>query len=213
MKKAFVGRLALLVSLISFCATVSLAKERGNEENSSTRHVLMLERTEDVRSDVFHKYEEKKDSLSTTGEIENKSHVWEFWSAVPDKFDDPKYVDIDVDMLGKEIACLSYIFETSFVRREKLIPGDPTERTIIKKQSVYNTTRNIGKFFRNGLKKGEINIQEATQDYSYILKVAIAVVNNEDTESFETELNNHKKDIKSQIELFKKVKLNNIYIN
>jgi len=148
------------------------------------------------------------------GEEETKSYVWEFWSAIPEKFDDPKYQNVEVDVFGKEVACLRHLFETSYVTREKMIPGDPTERTVIKKQPVYNATRNIEKFYRKELKKGEIDKQQVIQDYSHVLKVAVAVVSAESmesTESFEAELNNNKKDLSSLIEVFKKVKLNNIY--
>ena len=148
---------------------------------------------------------------NTAGESKTKSYLWEFLSVVPNDFDDPKYRDIDVGFFGREIACLDHIFETSYVTREKMVPGDPTERTIIKKQSVYNITRNIEKFYKKELKKGQVDRQQVVEDYSHVLKVAIALVDTEDTTGFETELGNQKKDPQLQIEVFKKVKLNNIY--
>jgi hypothetical protein len=145
------------------------------------------------------------------GETEAKEFLWEFWSAIPEKFDDPKFQDVDVDEFGKEVACLEYMFETSYVTRETVVPGDPTKRTVIRKQSVYNTVRNIEKYCKKELKKGNMNSDQAAQDYSFILKVAITVANTPDTKSFESELSSHKRDLQSQIATFKKVKLNNIY--
>ena len=139
---------------------------------------------------------------------ETKSYLWEFWSSVPEELDLSLYSDLEVGVFGKEIAGLDYIFEKSYVSHEKIVPGDPTERTVIRKQSVYNTIRNIEKFYRKELKHGVMDKQQVVQDYSHVLRVAIAVVNTNGTESFETELANLRKDPKSQIEVFKKVKLN-----
>jgi len=144
-------------------------------------------------------------------ESETKDYLWEFWSFIPENFDNPKYIDVDVGVFGKEIACLNYMFETSYVTREKPIPGDPTERTVIKKQSVYNATRNIDKYFKKEVKNAQADKNRIIQDYAHVLKVAIALLDNENTESFETELANQKKDLKAQIDVFGKVKLNNIY--
>ena len=101
--------------------------------------------------------------------------------------------------------------EKYYISQEEVVPGDPTRRTIIKKPNIYNTTRKIEKYLKKGVKNGNINSDKATKDFTHILEVSLAAVSEENTESFEKALDQNKKNIEDQIDIFKQVKINSIY--
>ena len=67
------------------------------------------------------------------------------------------------------------------------------------------------KYLKKEVKNGNINSDKATKDFTHILEVSLAAVSEVNTESFEKALDQNKKNIEDQIEVFKQVKINSIY--
>lgn len=141
----------------------------------------------------------------------NSSYRWEFSDTNPSDFNTAEFTQVEEHELGKEVACLRYLADKSYIHRELPIPGDPTSRVIIKKQNIYDALRNVEKYYKKQTKKQLISQEEAAKQYSHILKVGIAAVYEEDTKSFEEALSQEKKTPEKQILLFKQVKLVSIY--
>lgn len=141
----------------------------------------------------------------------NKTYVWEFDSSVPSTFDNNTIQKAEDHEFGSKVACLKVLMEEYYVTQEEVVPGDPMRRTIIKKPNIYNVTRKIEKHLKKEVKKGNIALEKATNDFTHILEVSLTIVNEADTEAFESALDQNKKSIEDQISIFNQVKINNIY--
>ena len=150
-------------------------------------------------------------SSSKDGDMKNKEYTWEFESSTPSVFDDNTIQKAEESEFGTKVACLKVLMEKYYISQEEVVPGDPTRRTIIKKPNIYNTTRKIEKYLKKEVKNGNINSDKATKDFTHILEVSLAAVSEENTESFEKALDQNKKNIEDQINIFKQVKINSIY--
>lgn len=151
---------------------------------------------------------EKKAATSNNS---SPSYRWEFSDTSTSDFNTPEFAQIEEHDMGKEVACLRYLVDKSYIQRENPIPGDPTTRILIKKQNIYDALRNIEKYYKKQAKKQLITQEEVARQYSAILKVSIAAMYEENTKSFEEALSQEKKAPEKQIALFKQVKLVSIY--
>lgn len=152
--------------------------------------------------------ERKTSDVNTNNEIKAK---WEFSSFAPLSFDGAEYAEVESHDFGKEVACLKYLNDKLYVQKEMPVPGDPTVRTIIKKQDVYNAVRNIEKYYKKQVKNNALSKDEASKRYSQVLKVSISLIYEDDTESFEKAVTKQKKNTENVIALFNQVSLVNIY--
>jgi hypothetical protein len=148
-------------------------------------------------------------SETRTG-TEEKNYQWEFISIVPSDFDETTLQEAENDDLGQRIACLKVLMEKFYIHKEEIVAGDPMMRTVIRKPNIYNTARKIEKHLKKEVKKGNLETQIAANELAYVLEVALAAVE-EETGSFESQLAESKESTPAQINVFKKVKLNNIY--
>jgi hypothetical protein len=155
-------------------------------------------------------YREKGDVVSVKTE-ENSGYKWEFFSAVPDSFDEAVRQAAEKNEFGQRVACLKTLVERYYIRREEVVPGDPTMRTFIRKPDVYHSVRRVEKHLRKEVKKGTLTWQQATEELAFVLEVAIAVIDEQDTDSFESSLGESKSNVNAQIEVFRQVKLNRLY--
>lgn len=154
-----------------------------------------------------------KITTKKSNEEDSKSikYTWEFDSSTPSIFDNNTMQKAEEHEFGAKVACLKVLMEEYYVTQEELVPGDPAKRTIIKKPSIYNTTRKIEKHFRKEVKKGNITLEDAINDFTHILEVSLAIIGETNTETFETALDQNKKNINDQINIFNQVKINSIY--
>lgn len=134
---------------------------------------------------------------------------WEFFSAA-EKINIEDLATARDHKLGKEIGFLYELFMQGYIKKEEVVPGDPTKRTVIRKPNVYNAVRNIEKILNKKLKKTEITEGEASECFAHVLRVAIAVIDS-DSDSFEDAIITNRKDDQKLIALFEKVKLTSIY--
>lgn len=112
--------------------------------------------------------------------------------------------------LGKKVAFLYDSFKDTYVVKEEVVPGDPTRRTVIRKPEIYNAVRTIEKELNRQVRKDLLPQDKAEQEFTGVLKVALAAIDS-DTESFETALQENKKDVSHLLGVFRRVSLKSIY--
>ena len=94
--------------------------------------------------------------------------------------------------------------------KEEVVPGDPTRRTVIRKPEIYNAVKSIERSLNKSVKKHEISEKESEQLLCHVLKVSLAAIDSESS-SFEESLDEHRKDAKALLALFKQVNLKDLY--
>lgn len=151
------------------------------------------------------------EKYSKSEEGENKEYKWEFDSSVPSTFDDNTIQRAEAHEFGSKVACLKVLMDKYYVTQEEVVPGDPMKRTMIKKPNIYNTARKIEKHLKKEVKKGDISLEKATTEFIHVLEVSLAIVDETETGTFEKTLDENKKNIENQINIFKEVKINSIY--
>lgn len=112
--------------------------------------------------------------------------------------------------LGNKVAYLYDAFKDIYVKKEEVVPGDPTRRTIIRKPAIYQAVRTIEKGLNKAVKKNEIQETDAEAQLAQVLKIALAAVDS-DTVTFEDALQKQKKDTQALLTIFSAVKLNAMY--
>lgn len=151
------------------------------------------------------------EKYSKSEDGENKEYKWEFDSSVPSTFDDNTIQRAETHEFGSKVACLKVLMDKYYVTQEEVVPGDPMKRTMIKKPNIYNTARKIEKHLKKEVKKGDISLEKATTEFIHVLEVSLAIVDETETGTFEKTLDENKKNIENQINIFKEVKINSIY--
>lgn len=142
---------------------------------------------------------------------EDKKYKWEFLSAIPHNFGNNTIENSGKHDFGQKIACLKVLIDKYYITKEDVIPGDPMMRTIVLKPNVYYVTRKIEKHLKKEVKDGDISLEEASKEFAHILEVALAIIDSEESNTFEMALSKSKKNIEDQITIFSQVKLQNIY--
>lgn len=139
----------------------------------------------------------------------NVKQTWEFYSTVKVPTTEELAVANNHN-LGKEISCLYNSFMEIYVVKEEVVPGDPARRTIIRKPGIYNAVRSIEKQLSKAVKSTSITQEKAAEEFSNILKIALAAIDS-DSQTFEEALQNSKKDTSRLLAIFDNVKLKSLY--
>ncbi|MDR1555561.1 MAG: hypothetical protein LBS88_00845 [Tannerellaceae bacterium] len=142
---------------------------------------------------------------------EKSDYKWIFYSAVSDSFDDFVLQNAEKDEFGQRVACLKTLVSKYYICKEEIVPGDPTMRTVIRKPDIYNSARKVEKHLKKEVKKGNLTRQQAANELAFVLEVAIAAIDESNTESFESSLSESKSSVNAQINVFRQVKLNHLY--
>ena len=116
----------------------------------------------------------------------------------------------DIDLTALNITLSPAVMEGDTVVKEEVVPGDPTRRTVIRKPEIYNAVRTIEKELNRQVRKDLLPQDKAEQEFTGVLKVALAAIDS-DTESFETALQENKKDVSHLLGVFRRVSLKSIY--
>lgn len=140
---------------------------------------------------------------------ETDIYQWEFWSAEESGTAKscPKSMEI---LYGKEVGSLLSIMNERFIRRERVDAGDPSLRTVVRKPAIYNAVKNIEKYYKQKNKKNDYLMTDR-ETFAYVVRVALASVDTENTTDFEQALQDARKNMEKQIACFCRVKLKNIY--
>jgi hypothetical protein len=135
-----------------------------------------------------------------------EAYLWEFHELKNAGIQAPECTEVDTSVFGKEAACLKALADARFIEKEEVVPGDPNLRTIVLKPDIYKAVRSIDKYLRKVSRDQSMDGQ-LIEDYTYVMRVALAVVYASNTEEFEKELSRERKNPQNQIALFRKVKL------
>lgn len=141
-------------------------------------------------------------------DVDAVSYTWEFYSALRD-YSAHSYAKADAQVFGKDIACLLALLDEKFVRKEQVAAGDPALQAAIRKPLVYNSVKNIAKYYRQKRRNGGFTPADA-ELLAHVVKVALACVE-EDSAEFEKALKQSKKNREQQLDCFRKVKLRALY--
>lgn len=136
------------------------------------------------------------------------SYSWEFYSALQD-YSGHRYTKSDEQLFGKDIACLLALMDEKFLRKEQITNGDPTLQTCIRKPWIYNSVKNIAKYYKQKRHNG-LFIPADAEIFTHVIKVALACTE-ADSSEFEKALKKSKKNPEQQLSCFQKAKLCNIY--
>lgn len=136
------------------------------------------------------------------------SSIWEFSSALRD-YTRHRYAKADEQTFGRDIACLLALADEKFIQKKQIIAGDPQLQAGIHKPIVYNSLKNITRYYRQKNRAGVFTQADAGL-FAHVVKVALACIG-DDTEDFEKALKKSKKSPQQQLDCFRKVKLINIY--
>ena len=152
---------------------------------------------------------DKKESVKADASSD-KVETWEFYSTVETPSSEELAALVSNHKLGKKVAFLYDSFKDTYVVKEEVVPGDPTRRTVIRKPEIYNAVRTIEKELNRQVRKDLLPQDKAEQEFTGVLKVALAAIDS-DTESFETALQENKKDVSHLLGVFRRVSLKSIY--
>lgn len=86
--------------------------------------------------------------------------------------------------LGDQIARKLYLLDSKYTYQVEIVPGNPQTKTVIRKPVIYDAVRKIERYFRKSVKKGDVSIETATQEFNQVLDVTFNVLT-ADTDSFE----------------------------
>ena len=140
---------------------------------------------------------------------ETNIYQWEFWSAekAGTANNCPKSMEV---LYGKELGNLLSLVNERFISRERVDAGDPSLRTVVRKPAIYNAVKHIEKYYKQKNKKNDYSMTDR-ETFAYVVRVALASVDTENTTDFEQALQEARKSIEKQIACFCRVKLKNIY--
>lgn len=139
----------------------------------------------------------------------NVKQTWEFYSTVKTPTTE-ELAAANNHYFGKEIGCLYNSFIDIYVIKEEVVPGDPTRRTVIRKPGIYNAVRSIEKQLSKAVKNTSITQEKASEEFSNVLKIALAAIDS-DSQTFEEALQNNKKDTSRLLAIFDNVELKSLY--
>ncbi len=132
--------------------------------------------------------------------------LWEFRAGYTDYVLENKCAGLVDPVFGNEIGCLANLVDEKYFEKENPVAGDPNQRTVILKPTIYKSVKAIKKHYQKLYHNGAVP-PVAISDYQHVLQVALSVVYSENTSEFESALRTHKKDVLQQIALFKQVVL------
>ncbi len=117
--------------------------------------------------------------------------------------------EIESHYLGDEIAGKWTLVNELYLKKSEVSVGFGNSYTEIIKPSVFNAVNRMNNYYRKAVNKGEVKIEEAQQQFSWILECAIAIYQNDNTEMFEKTLVKLK-DPSQILQLFNSVRIDRI---
>ena len=103
---------------------------------------------------------------------------------------------------GEMIAKKLYLFDKKYTSQAALAPGNPASKTVVKKPVIYETVKHIERDLKRSVKKEEISLTMATNEFNTVLDVALNILTT-DTKDFENVLQSLSS-TDSKIDLFTK---------
>lgn len=129
-------------------------------------------------------------SFSQSGELDSF-----YFRAMEEKLNasdvDPSY--IRNHFLGEKIAKKMFLVKEGYTWVEEGSATSPTSKTYIDKPAIYNSIRKLEKYYKKGIKSGNISKNQATIEFGKILDIVI-YIRNQETEKFEAVLDDLKEE-------------------
>ncbi|PWJ59451.1 hypothetical protein CLV98_102284 [Dyadobacter jejuensis] len=132
--------------------------------------------------------------------------LWEFHEGAEAYQDSPVCAGLVDQVFGEKIACLRALVDDRYNEKEQAVPGDPTVRMVMLKPDIYKAVKSIGKHYKKEIKNASTK-PDLIAEYEYVLRVALAVLYTEPSDTFEEALRASRKNTLHQIAVFKKAKL------
>jgi len=122
----------------------------------------------------------KRTAVSTTS-----LPVFEFriYSSAQDFSSVPKDM-IEEHVFGELVSQKLYLLDSKYTYEVPIVPGNPQTRTMVRKPVIYDAVRKIERYLKKSVKKGEVSIETASNEFNIVLDVANNVFTAE-TKSFE----------------------------
>lgn len=161
--------------------------------------------TAPVWAEVNDKVTEKNETKQLPPEMK-----WELMSTAEEPTDTQLELYPGQGHFERLAAYYHELFKKTYLVKEKVVPGDPTQRIVIRKPDIYNAVRSVEKALGKAVKNKQITNEECNKNICHILEVSIAAADT-DTQSLEAALGQNKKDPETLLAIFNKVSLTNIY--
>jgi hypothetical protein len=91
---------------------------------------------------------------------------------------------IEEHVFGELVSKKLYLLDSKYTYEVPIIPGNPQTRTMVRKPVIYDAVRKIERYLKKSVKKGEVSIETASNEFNIVLDVANNVFT-ADTKSFE----------------------------
>lgn len=109
---------------------------------------------------------------------------------------------IGTHVFGPLVSERLYLLELKYTYEVPIVPGNPQNRTMVRKPVIYDAVKKIERHLKKSVKKGEITTASASDDFNKVLDVAFNLLTAE-TEIFEKTIN-QTNDVNSLTNLFTK---------
>ena len=87
-------------------------------------------------------------------------------------------------VFGDKVSQKIYLLESKYTYEVQIVPGNPQTKTVVRKPVIYEAVKKIERYLKKSVKKGEISLETASNEFATVLDVANNVVT-ADTKSFE----------------------------
>lgn len=108
--------------------------------------------------------------------------------------------------LGVDIAKKLELLKSTYTWKEEGTPNSPTSKTIVEKPAIYYSVKKLDKYYKKAIKKGEISEEEARNEFTKALDIAL-FIRYQETAAFESTLRQLKEESDIALLYTKKVKL------
>ena len=92
-------------------------------------------------------------------------------------------------ILGELVSRKLYLLESKYTFEVQTVPGNPQTRTMIRKPVIYDAVRKVEHYLKKSVKRGEIPLEAASEEFDKVLDVAINVLT-ADTKNLEKTISN-----------------------
>ena len=111
---------------------------------------------------------------------------------------------------GNEIAKKMYLFNDHYSYKVPIAPGNFATKTVFRKPEIYTSVKKIERYLEKSVKKGDLNITVAHNEYDKVLNVALNILD-ENTDKFEKRLKSADENAAELLKIYLyEVKLENI---
>lgn len=79
--------------------------------------------------------------------------------------------------LGQDIARKMYMLQENYTWIQEGTPTNPASMRMVDKPAIYNNIKKLERFYKKGIKKGEISEDRAQEEFGQILDICLLIRN------------------------------------